>query len=160
MIKKLALVGTHVVALAIGFAAGIYTLPILIAPDAPADEVVQAVAERSSFTGEFRRDLADSDALHWGEGTVYVSDDTIALDGKLAPGPDYRLYLSREFVETEADFERLKSTMTVVGGVSTFDNFEVSVSSDIDVSDYTTVIVWCESFGEFITAAQYQQRLL
>ena len=156
MIKKLALLSTHVLALAIGFAAGIYTLPILIAPDAPADEVVQAVAERSSFTGEFRRDLADSDALHWGEGTVYVTDDAIALDGKLAPGPDYRLYLSPEFVETEADFERLKSQMTVVGGIKTFDNFEISVSSDIDVSDYSSVIVWCESFGEFITAARYQ----
>ncbi|MDJ0918110.1 MAG: DM13 domain-containing protein [Woeseiaceae bacterium] len=156
MIKKLALLGTHVLALAIGFAAGIYTLPILIAPDAPADEVVQAVAERSNFTGEFRRDLADSDALHWGEGTVYVTDDTIALDGKLAPGPDYRLYLSKEFVETEADFERLKSEMTVVGSIKTFDNFEISVSSDIDVADYTSVIVWCESFGEFITAASYQ----
>lgn len=156
MIKKLALIGTHAVALAVGFAAGIYTLPILIAPDAPADAIVQAVAERASFSGEFRRDLADSDALHWGEGTVYVSDDTIALDGKLAPGPDYRLYLSPEFVETEADFERLKAQMTVVGGVSTFDNFEVTVPSDIDVSDYTSVIVWCESFGEFITAARYR----
>ena len=27
--------------------------------------------------------------------------------GKLAPGPDYKLYLSPEFVETEADFKRL-----------------------------------------------------
>lgn len=156
MIKKILLVGTHAVALAIGFAAGIYTLPILIAPDAPDDAVVQAVAEQSTFTGEFRRDLTDSDALHWGEGTVYVSGDSIALDGELAPGPDYRLYLSPEFVETEADFERLKSQMTVVGGVNTFDNFKIPVSEDIDVSAYTSVIVWCESFGEFITAARYQ----
>jgi hypothetical protein len=26
----------------------------------------------------------------------------------------------------------------------------------IDVSSYNTVIVWCESFGQFITAAKYQ----
>lgn len=37
--------------------------------------------------------------------------------GKLAPGPDYKLCLSTEFMETEADFNRLKSTMTLVGDV-------------------------------------------
>ena len=26
----------------------------------------------------------------------------------------------------------------------------------VDISHYNTVIVWCETFGEFITAAQYQ----
>ena len=46
--------------------------------------------------------------------------------------------------------------MTAVGDVNTFDNFKIPVSEDIDVSAYTSVIVWCESFGEFITAAQYQ----
>ncbi len=35
MKRMLLLTATHVVALAIGFAGGIYLLPILIAPDAP-----------------------------------------------------------------------------------------------------------------------------
>jgi len=35
--------------------------------------------------------------------------------GKLVPGPDYKLYLSPEFIETEADFNRLKATMVRVG---------------------------------------------
>jgi hypothetical protein len=30
------------------------------------------------------------------------------------------------------------------------------VPEGVDVEDYTTVIVWCESFSEFITAARYQ----
>ena len=76
--------------------------------------------------------------------------------GKLAPGPDYKLYLSPEFVETEADFNRLKPEMALVGDIKTFNNFLVSVPPDINPSEYTSVIVWCESFGEFITSAQYK----
>ena len=76
--------------------------------------------------------------------------------GRLAPGPDYKLYLSPEFVETEADFARLKGRMMRVGDVKTFDNFVVRVPESVDISRYNTVIVWCESFGQFITAAKYR----
>ena len=154
--KWLIRLGTHLVAVGIGFAAGIYYLPILIAPEGPDVQEVQSVASSSQFTAEFRRDLQDSDALHWGEGTVYVSADSIALEGELAPGPDYRLYLSPRFVETEADFEALKSTMVEVGPIRTFENFMVSVPDSIDPADYSSVIVWCETFGQFITAGAYQ----
>ena len=154
--KILPLIVSHGIAAIVGFAAGIYLLPILIAPAAPSESDVQAVATQSRYTGEFRRDLEDSDPLHWGEGTVFVSADSIALDGKIAPGPDYRLYLSPEFVETEADFARLKATMTEIGDVKTFENFLVSVPAGVDINDYSSVIVWCESFGEFITAARYR----
>ena len=154
--RKLLLVATHVAALAIGFALGIYALPILIAPPAPSTEEVAAQAATASFTGRFRRDLKDSDALHWGEGTVSVSRSAIALAGELAPGPDYKLYLSPEFLETEADFARLKPAMARVGDVRTFKNFLVPVPESIDPSRYNTVIVWCESFSQFITAAQYR----
>ncbi len=156
MRKVLLFLITHGVAAAVGFAAGIYALPILIAPDAPSEEQVSAVAAVASYTAEFRRDLADSDALHWGEGTVSVGPDAVSLMGRLSPGPDYKLYLSPQFVETEADFNRLKSTMTRVGDVKTFDNFLVELPAGVDVSDYTSVIVWCETFGEFITAGQYR----
>lgn len=81
---------------------------------------------------------------------------SIAFEGELAPGPDYKLYLSPEFVETEADFHRLKSGMVRVGEVKTFKNFLVPLPESIDPGRYTTVIVWCETFGQFITAAKYR----
>ena len=154
--KKLPLVVTHVLAVAAGFALGVYALPILIAPPAPAAAVVAAAQAGATFKGEFRRDLLDSDAFHWGEGTVSVGPKAIALAGRLAPGPDYKLYLSPEFVETEADFKRLKAGMARVGDVKTFDNFLVEVPAGIEVSRYTTVVVWCETFSQFITAARYR----
>ena len=154
--KWLRRIVTHAAAGGIGFALGIYLLPILIAPEGPAEQEVRSVADNSQFTAEFRRDLEDSDALHWGEGTLYVGPDRIALEGRLAPGPDYRLYLSPEFVETEAAFETLKSRMVEVGPVRTFENFMVPVPDSVDPAAFSTAIVWCESFGQFITAAKYQ----
>ena len=154
--KKLILLVSHVVAVAIGFALGVYTLPILIAPPAPSAGDVAAHAEKAVFTGQFRRDLKDSDALHWGEGTIAVSRTTISLAGELAPGPDYKLYLSPEFVETEADFKRLKVKMVRVGDVRTFKNFVVSIPDGVDPARYSAVIVWCETFSQFITAARYR----
>ena len=154
--RKLLLVGSHLVVLAIGFALGVYTLPILIAPPAPSAGEVAAQADKATFKGQFRRDLKDSDALHWGEGTVSVSRTSIALAGELAPGPDYKLYLSPEFVETEADFKRLKPSMVRVGDVKTFKNFILAVPEAVDPARYNTVIVWCETFSQFITAAKYR----
>jgi hypothetical protein len=154
--RLLVLAVTHGAALAAGFALGIYFLPILTAPAAPSAGDVTAAAGRAEFKGEFRRDLKDSDFLHWGEGTVSVSRGAITLMGRIAPGPDYKLYLSPEFVETEADFNRLKAKMARVGDVKTFENFIVPLPESIDPKAYTTVIVWCESFGQFITAARYR----
>jgi len=67
------------------------------------------------------------------------------------------LYLSPQFVETEADFNRLKASMVQAGDINTFDRFIVPLSDGINVRDYTTAIVWCESFGQFISAAQFRQ---
>lgn len=156
MKRFLVLAVTHGSALVIGLALGIYLLPILTAPDAPTAEDVAGAARDAQFRGEFRRDLKDSDFLHWGEGKVSVSRKAVALAGKLAPGPDYKLYLSPEFVETEADFMRLKPKMARVGEVKTFENFVVPVPETIDPAAYNTVIVWCESFSQFITAARYR----
>jgi hypothetical protein len=156
MKKVLCVAATHLIALAVGVALGIYLLPILVAPPAPSGAEVAAVAGEARFTGTFRRDLKDSDALHWGEGTVSIGPKAIALEGALAPGPDYKVYLSPEFVETEADFLRLKASMVRVGDVRTFANFVVPVPEGVDPSRYRAVIVWCETFGQFITAARYR----
>jgi hypothetical protein len=40
--------------------------------------------------------------------------------------------------------------------VKTFDNFVIELPAGTDPALYNTVIVWCESFGQFITAAQYR----
>jgi hypothetical protein len=141
------LLASHAAVAVVGFAAGIYALPILIAPQAPTPTELSAAASQVQFKGQFKKELKDSDALHWGEGTVSVSPNAIAFAGRLSPGPDYKLYLSPEFVETEADFKR---------DVKTFENFVVPVPAGIDPASYSAVIIWCERFNEFITSAKYK----
>lgn len=147
---------THTLVAIVGFGAGIYALPILTEPTAPTQAAIKLASTSEMYQASFQRDLKDSDALHWGEGEVSIGANAITFVGELAPGPDYRLYLSPTFVETEADFKKLKSSMVNVGGIATFTNFIVDVPANIDVKKYNTVIVWCESFNQFITAAQYQ----
>ena len=139
-----------------GFAGGIYILPILTAPPAPSESSVQNLSSQALYTGEFRRDLEDSDALHWGEGIVSIGSTAIAMMGELAPGPDYKLYLSPQYLETEDAFNRLKPDMVRVGDVKTFKNFVIEVPPNVDPAEYNSVIVWCEAFGQFITSARYR----
>jgi hypothetical protein len=150
------LLGSHLAVGAAGFALGVYALPILIAPASPVSAELASQTASARYVGQFRRNLEDSDALHWGEGRVSIGTSAIAFEGRLAPGPDYKLYLSPEFVETEAEFRRLKPTMVRVGDVKTFENFLVPLPGSIDPSRFNAVIVWCETFDQFITAARYQ----
>ena len=156
MRKTLIVVVSHVIAAAIGFALGIYALPILTAPNAPSTAEVASQSTQALYTGRFRRDLKDSDLLHWGEGTVSVGKQSITLMGRLAPGPDYKLYLAPEFVETKDGFLDIKDRSRRIGDVKTFKGFIVDVPAGVDVGAYSTPVVWCESFSQFITAAKYR----
>lgn len=156
MKKALVLLATHALVALLGFAAGIYVLPILIAPPAPQATEVSALAATARFSGQFRRDLTGSDALHWGEGTVSVGPTMVALQGRLAPGPDYKLYLAPAFVQDEAGFLRVKADSLRVGEVKTFENFIVALPPGVDLARYNTVVVWCETFQEYISAAPYR----
>jgi len=154
--RKLLLLVTHLVMLGIGFALGIYFLPILTAPKGPDQAALQAVTAEAMYKGRFERGLKGSDFLHWGEGEVRISKARIAHDGKLAPGPDYKLYLVKDYVDTREGFLKIKAQARRIGDVKTFDGFLVDVPADVDVSAYTTALVWCEAFSQFITAAKYK----
>lgn len=147
---------SHSIVAAGAFALGIYMLPILTAPESPSEQLLTSISAQAEYQAKFVRNLQDSDALHWGEGKISLTNKQAALSGQLAPGPDYKLYLSPTFVETEADFNRLKGTMQAVADIKTFDNFMVTYNQPVDLSKYNTVIVWCESFGQFITSAKYR----
>ncbi|MEE4283663.1 MAG: DM13 domain-containing protein, partial [Pseudomonadales bacterium] len=77
-------------------------------------------------------------------------------EGRLAPGPDYKVYLVDGFVEHEDEFLPIKAQALLLGEVKTFDGFIIDLPNDIDLTRYNTVVVWCEAFGEFITSAQYR----
>ncbi|KZD08957.1 DM13 domain-containing protein [Oceanibaculum pacificum] len=147
---------THGAAVVLGFALGVYFLPVLTAPDSPTAENLQGSAQGALFAADFTRDLRGSDLLHWGEGRISVTATQIVHEGRLAPGPDYKLYLVKEFVAHEDEFLPVKSAARRIGDVKSFDGFILDLPAGIDPADYTTVLVWCEAFSEFITAARYR----
>ena len=154
--RRILLLFTHLAMLGAGFALGVYLLPILTAPESPDAAMLEQKAEAAMFTAEFTRDLRGSDFLHWGEGTVSVTATEIVHEGRLAPGPDYKLYLVNAFVEHEDEFLPLKDQARLIGDVKTFDGAFLAIPEGVDPADYTTVVIWCEAFSEFITAAQYR----
>lgn len=154
--KLLLLAITHLTALGVGFAGGIYFLPILIAPPGPTETEVRGAASGSRYYAQFRRDLKGSDFLHWGEGMVAISAKAASFTGKLAPGPDYKLYFVPEFVETKDDFLRVKARARRAGDIKTFENFIVALPQGLDPAQFNTVVVWCETFSMFISAAKYR----
>jgi len=156
MFKFIRFTLTHGIALAIGFALGIYLLPVLIAPEAPSRAEVNASAQQALFSGDFHRKLPGSDFLHWGEGQVSISATQISFMGSLAPGPDYQLYLTPSLAQTEEEFLMIKDQSVKIGPVQTFSNFILDMPANVNPADYRALIVWCESFGEFITAATYR----
>ncbi len=156
MKRIILLILTHAAAIGFGFALGIYTLPILTAPPSPEAEVLAQEAEAATFSAELTRDLRGSDTLHWGEGRISITPERIVHQGELAPGPDYKVYLTRQFVEHEDEFEPIKSEAVQIGDVKSFEGFLLDIPDGVDIEEFNTIVVWCESFGEFITAAQYR----
>ena len=154
--KIAVLIITHLIALGVGFGAGVYTLPILTAAPAVEEQVLEEVVQSALYTGDFTRDLRGSDFAHWGEGTISVSPTQISHQGQLSPGPDYKLYLVSQFVEHEDEFLPIKETAVQIADIKGFSGFVVDVPTGVDVEDYNTILIWCEAFSQFITAVQYK----
>jgi len=154
--KWILLTFSHLAIGGLGCALGIYALPILIQPPSSQLDEITLQPDEVILSGTFERERADSDFLHWGEGTVSITNSELIFVGELAPGPDYKAYLSPVYVETEADFMANKDQMLNVGNVNRFDRFSLSISDVSDISEFNTVIIWCETFGEYITSAKLQ----
>ena len=156
MVRLSILIITHCLVFSAGFGIGVYTLPILTAAPSVEEVVLVQAASEAEYQAEFRRGLRGNDFVHWGEGMVSVSSSQISHQGQLAPGPDYRLYLVDRFVEHEDEFLPIKANAVQLADIKSFNGFIVDVPADVDVSQYNTVVIWCEAFGQFITAAQYR----
>ncbi|CAJ5048670.1 phenylalanyl-tRNA synthetase subunit beta [Burkholderia pseudomallei] len=149
-------IGTHAIALALGFALGIYALPILTAERGASETELRPVADRALYTGRFERSLTRGDPLHWTDGKLSVTRAALAFEGRVAPGLDYKLYLVPGFVASKEAFLAAKPHARRVGELKTFGDFVAPLAADVDIDAYTTVVIWCERFSQFIGAAQYR----
>jgi len=155
-VNKLKLSLSGIVIFILGFMAGIYTLPIMIAPEPLSMLELATASQNARYKVMISGDLDGSDFLHNGTGEFYLSPSKIVFKGSLTPGPDYQLYLSKQFVENEEQFKQHQNSMINIAEVKRFDGFIKQVPDQLDIDEYTTIVIWCEAFEEFITAAKYK----
>ena len=74
----------------------------------------------------------------------------------ILPDPDYWLYFVPEFVDDGAAFLATKAESRQIGAVKTFENFALDSPPAIDLDEYDAVVIWCEAFEKFITAARLE----
>ena len=143
-----------------GFLLGVYTLPILVEWRHDVQERAEPpeVAERDP-RGEFDRNSPGSDAAHWGEGEVRVSQGQLVFEEnvRLAPGPDYRVYLSKTFVQTREEFLEIKPESVEIAALELFSGpLTFPIPAELDTDVYDNVVVWCEAFAMYIASARLE----
>lgn len=154
--RILFLIFSHGAVLGIGFALGVYFLPILTAPKSANLSQIEQVVANPVYKAEFKKGQRGNDFFHWGEGQLVITNNEIALKGKVAPGPDYKIYLTKKFIEHEDEFLPIKQNALYVADLKVFENFIVPLDKKINFEDYNTILIWCEAFKEFITSAKYK----
>ena len=110
------------VGLVIGFWLGVYFLSILIAEKDLDSESIAALSDSVLRRGTSVQGSPGSDDLQWGDGVVMVNTDRIWLGGKVALGPDYRLYLAPKYVETGPRFQAIMAQSLQIGPIRAFAN--------------------------------------
>ena len=134
---KVILLISHLAVLGAGTGLGIYLLPIL-------------TAQENASLNEI------NDVLHWAEGELYVTDNEIAFKGEVAPGPDYKIYLTKKQAVDKSSFLEMKKEAVLIGELKNFGNFRKSIPDSVNVNEFTTVQIWCERFSKFIGSAEYR----
>ena len=139
-----------------GFLLGIYMLPLMTAEEKPSQELSEIVKDDAIYKAIFVKDLKGSDFLHWGDGQISISKEKILFQGNLSPDPGYKLYLTKTFVSDEESFLKEKGNGLKIGPINLCNGFLLELPKDLNLENYNSVVIWCETFSEFITAAQYR----
>ena len=145
---------------ALGFAVGIFVYPYIFLADIVAMEKVEgAETKRIVATGTFIH-ANPSDPIHYGKGAVTVYDDTLHLEGdfEVGPGPKYHVYLvPGDNVTPSSDVE--KTMFVDLGRLRAFKGSQnYGIPQGVTLSDYGSVIIWCEQFGVLISPAKLDFR--
>ena len=153
---KVILLISHLAVLGAGTGLGIYLLPILTAQENASLNEINDVRKLAKYKGDFKRNQKGSDVLHWAEGELYVNDNEIAFKGEVAPGPDYKIYLTKKQAVDKSSFLEMKKEAVLIGELKNFGNFRKSIPDSVNVNEFTTVQIWCERFSKFIGSAEYR----
>ncbi len=129
------------------------------------DTVISQTESQSELvlikSGNFDPNATGSDTFHRGWGSVKL----VKFEGKhkiifgedfrVINGPDYKLYLLKEQnIQTEDEFNKNKADAYRIADIKQFKGFQTfEVPQDINPDEIESVVIWCESFSQFISSA-------
>ena len=145
---------------AFGIAVGFFAFPYVFPPP-PAAEQLTEVDRRDTVLAEGTFIHANpSDPIHYGKGSATVRSGTVFLgeDFEVGPGPKYHVYLvPKGMIRASSD---LKGEAFVdLGRLRAFTGSQrYAIPAGVDLSQYKSVIIWCEQFSVLISPADLKLR--
>lgn len=140
---------------AAGFALGIFAYPYIFLADIVATERVESPASRKVVAKGTFIHANPSDPIHYGKGGVTVYQGLLHLESnfEVGPGPKFHVYLVPEKNVTPST--NVAKTMYVdLGRLKAFKGSQnYPVPPGVDLSQYGSVVIWCEQFGVLISPA-------
>lgn len=138
----------------LGVAIGFFLFPFVFPPPPAAETLSETDRSQPVASGTFIH--ADpSDPIHWGRGRVGVYQRAVFLesDFEVGPGPAFHVYLvPKANIRSEEDME---GVMYIdLGGLRAFKGSQrYPIPDGLDLSNYRSVIIWCERFSVLISPA-------
>ncbi len=142
-----------------GFALGIFAFPYLFPPPPLNESLADLNTGERVASGRFIH--ADpSDPVHYGAGGVSVYAQLLHLeaDFEVGPGPKYHVYLVPE-AEVTVDTPVAQTMFVDLGRLKAFGGGQnYPIPAGVNLSDYKSVVIWCEQFGVLISPAGLEPR--
>jgi len=137
-----------------GVALGFFFFPYVFPPPPAAEQLSEADRAALIAGGSFIQ-VNPSDPLHYGKGKVSVYRRAVFLepDFEVGPGPAFHVYLVPQAKVRDAG--AVKDTMYVdLGGLRAFKGSQrYPIPAGVDLKNYQSVVIWCETFGVLISPA-------
>jgi Electron transfer DM13 len=137
-----------------GVALGFFLFPFVFPPPVATEQLTEADRTRMVATGTFIH-ANPSDPIHWGRGKVSVYERTLFLepDFEVGPGPKYHVYLVPN-ANVRKEEQVTKSMFVDLGRLRAFKGSQrYSIPDGIDLTKYSSVVIWCEQFSVLISPA-------
>ena len=139
----------------LGFAVGIFAYPYIFLADIVATEEVRDLQSKKVVAEGAFIHANPSDPVHYGKGAVTVYQDVVHLeqDFEVGPGPKFHVYLVPKTPVTPDD-DIAASMYVDLGRLRAFKGSQVfPIPAGVDLTNYPSVVVWCERFGVLISPA-------
>jgi len=81
---------------------------------------------------------------------------TSSLLRGIAPGPHYKIYLTKTQAFDQHSFLQIKHQSALIGDLNNFGDFIKSLPEGIDPQEYCAVQIWSEQFSKFVGSARYR----